>query len=1190
MSQSTKSNLHVAARRKGLQAAQLGGLPAVGVFEHLTRLACRLLSVPVALIALVDEDGQFFDSSQGLTEPQISQPTRPLLYALCQAVVTNQAPLVVTDIGTEPLASQNPVSTELMAYLGVPLTTAQGIIVGAFCAIDQQPRPWSTAELADLAELAELARDVLVMHQHWQEESSRERAWYLRVETYRTLFEQAGVGKMEFDLQTGEILRVNQKLRAITGYSAPELQALGAVGLLQPGITEGDTAGAAATDALAWQDLVTGMTDDYTSERRFLGKGGHTRWLQINVSRIRSENDEQRVLAIFQDITRSKETQIALQKSNALLQGVIDAISECIYLRDLSGRYLLVNRSGAALQGLTPQEMVGRLYTDLFPAATVAQIQAEDQLALSADQTYKFEFALVHQGVPRTFHSTRSAYHDVDGSLLGILTVEHEITDRVQAEAALRASEANFRTLFESMTQGVMYQDAEGKITAANPAAAEILGVTLEELQGRKSIDPRWRATRLDGSDFPGEEHPAMVALRTGELQLDILMNVFNPRKQEQRCLRIDAIPQFRQGETRPYQVYTLFQDITEQRRADAERAFHAQLLRQIHDAVIATDAQLNINAWNRGAEQMYGWLASEVMGLPARQVVRSEIDEDRRQMAFKELHQKGLCRIELITHHKDGTRIPTEGITAALYDSQGQITGYLTINRDITERRHSEAALKESTEQLQMITDSVPGLIAYIDRDEHYRFVNATYESWYGVPRDSILGQKIRDFVRPTTYAKAQPHIAKVLAGQSTTFEVETLRDDKPVTWLMKYTPRFGTDNQVLGFYTLTTDITERKQIEITLQEREQRFRATFEQTAVGIAHCDLAGTYIRVNHYLGELLGYQRAELLQKNFQAITHPEDQANSQAHFQQLLAGDCESYSIEQRYLRKDGTYLWGNVTMSLVRNLQTQAPDYCIGVIQDISDRKRYEQELEELNSSLERRVANRTHQLQTSNAKLLTSEAKLRQLSQQLMQLIEQERTRISREIHDQLGQGLTAIKMELKVGQRRLDPSQTAVRERLESAESLLDETVQTVRRIAADLRPGLLDDFGLGVAVEWQMQQFQTRSGLACQCQVQFDEAQLRPEMATAAFRILQEALTNIIRHAQASQVRVGLQIVDNEFRMSVQDNGRGMSEADQERASLGLLGMRERAQQVGGTLEITSALGEGTTVLLRLPCHK
>jgi PAS domain S-box-containing protein len=154
---------------------------------------------------------------------------------------------------------------------------------------------------------------------------------------------------------------------------------------------------------------------------------------------------------------------------------------------------------------------------------------------------------------------------------VGLVGASLDITERKRAEEALRESEARHRTLFETMAQGVVYQNAKGQIISANPAAERILGLTLDQMMGRTSIDPRWKAIHEDGSDFPGDTHPAMVVLKTGKPVRNVVMGVFHPGFNKHVWININAIPQFVAGESKPYQVYTTFEDITELKRAVEE-------------------------------------------------------------------------------------------------------------------------------------------------------------------------------------------------------------------------------------------------------------------------------------------------------------------------------------------------------------------------------------------------------------------------------------------------------------------------------------------------------------------------------------------------------------------------------------------------------------------------------------------
>lgn len=219
---------------------------------------------------------------------------------------------------------------------------------------------------------------------------------------------------------------------------------------------------------------------------------------------------------------------------------------------------------------------------------------------------------------------------------------------------------------------------------------------------------------------------------------------------------------------------------------------------------------------------------------------------------------------------------------------------------------------------------------------------------------------------------------------------------------------------------------------------------------------------------------------------------------------------------------------------------------------------------------------------------KLRRSQEQLRALSARLLALREEERTRISRSVHDEIGQLLSGLKMDLAWLQRRLDPGQESLLDKTEAMSRLIDAAVQAVRRVATELRPGILDDLGLEAAVEWQLQEFQRRTDIHSTLISDMKDNVLDAGATTAAFRILQEALTNVVRHAQASRVEVVLTGNANEVTMVVRDDGRGITDSERDHPrSIGLLGMRERARIQGGTLEVQDVAGRGTTVSLRLP---
>jgi signal transduction histidine kinase len=226
------------------------------------------------------------------------------------------------------------------------------------------------------------------------------------------------------------------------------------------------------------------------------------------------------------------------------------------------------------------------------------------------------------------------------------------------------------------------------------------------------------------------------------------------------------------------------------------------------------------------------------------------------------------------------------------------------------------------------------------------------------------------------------------------------------------------------------------------------------------------------------------------------------------------------------------------------------------------------------------------------SEARLAASQRELRALAGHLQSVREEERTRMARELHDHLGQVLTGLRLELSWLSGRLMRSEIeashALVESTRSMMDLVDETVETVRRTATELRPGVLDDLGLAAAIEWQAADFQKRTKIRSEVAISLDSATPHRDLSTAVFRIVQEALTNVARHASAGHVSIALGTSGGQLLLEIADDGRGITELEQSGAgSLGLLGIRERARLLGGEVTITGVPGMGTTVTARMP---
>ena len=231
----------------------------------------------------------------------------------------------------------------------------------------------------------------------------------------------------------------------------------------------------------------------------------------------------------------------------------------------------------------------------------------------------------------------------------------------------------------------------------------------------------------------------------------------------------------------------------------------------------------------------------------------------------------------------------------------------------------------------------------------------------------------------------------------------------------------------------------------------------------------------------------------------------------------------------------------------------------------------------------LETRVKERTSELEKANIEL-------RRLSAHLQSVRELERTNIAREIHDELGQVLTALKIEVSMFANKLHPDDKFP-DKTESIIKKIDDTIQSVKRICAELRPTILDHFGLSAAIEWHIEEFENRTGIKCNVSLEPREFILDQDLTTSVFRIFQEALTNVVRHADASEVRVTLRLKDGKIMLEIKDNGKGITKKHfLDSQSFGIMGIRERVNFFGGNVKISGIKDKGTTIMVSIPLKK
>ena len=347
--------------------------------------------------------------------------------------------------------------------------------------------------------------------------------------------------------------------------------------------------------------------------------------------------------------------------------------------------------------------------------------------------------------------------------------------------------------------------------------------------------------------------------------------------------------------------------------------------------------------------------------------------------------------------------------------------------------------------------------------------------------------------------------------------------------------------------------------------RESARRYRALFDQAVFGVAETDAAtGRFLQVNRRFCEMLGYSEGEMLALDIRTVTHPEDLPGNLAFSARLRAGELHDFSMEKRYRRRDGGIVWANLTVTALWR-PGEPPTTQIAVIHDISERKRIE-------------------------AAVQAQAKEVRQLSARMSTVEEDERRAIHRELHDQIGANLSALRFELGALEALLAGDlRQATRGRLQGAQRLADETIHRTRNVMAELRPPALDDFGLVAALRVYAESQSARLGTSVKVSGTDLVPRPVPAVETALFRIAQEALNNIAKHARARRVEVSVRADGGRVTLVVEDDGVGFdSDADRPRRDgWGLKTMSERAQAAGARLRVASRPGKGTRVVIELP---
>ncbi len=884
--------------------------------------------------------------------------------------------------------------------------------------------------------------------------------------------------------------------------------------------------------------------------------GGAVRWVHgLGNLEFDTEGEPARMFGVIQDITERKLIEEALRESESFRRTIFDSEPECVKVVGRDFTLLDMNPAGLRMIGASSREQViGQSVLALVaPEWRSAFTEMHQEVLRGESVVAEFETCGL-DGVRRWMETHAVPLRDKEQMVTGHLAITRDITERRHAERAVRESEERYRDLVENIQDLVCTHDLDGRVLSANPALEKLLGYNLKEFgeksfreilapEARDQFDDYLMRIRRDGV----ASGLMLVQTSAGERRVWEYHNTLRT-----------------EGVAAPI-VRSLARDITERRRAEkAMSVLRRELeltMNAMEEGVHRVDLHGKIVFENPAAARMLGWEVSELLGKSGHLTMHHTrpdgtsypVEECPIYASFRD----GVSRqvTDEVFWRQDGTSFPVEYTTAPVRDDRNELVATVVTFRDITERKLAEAALSQSEREYRGLFENAHDAILLFDPEgEIVLEVNQRACEMYGIERSEFVGMSLEAISGDVVGGRSR--IKETLdRGSFFNFETTQRRGDGTEMVLDINASVVPYKGQTV-IQSINRDITDRKRAEQALRESEERYRTLFENSRDAIYIHDLNGNYTSVNPAAEKLSGYGRDEIIGRNFAEFLAQENVDQVRARLWQKVR-EKGGTTYEAEVITKDGKHVPIEVSSRLV-----YANGVAIGVqgsARDITEPKRARQALQDY--------------------------------SRRLIAAQEVERRRIARELHDQIGQMLTALKLNTHAIQVARDAHEAW---RL-SADNLnmLDEALEQVRDLSIDLRPALLDDLGLATALRWYVERQAQRTGVRAEFTIDLPDPDLRfsTELETACFRIAQEALTNVARHAQAKLVTVRLSRDEQHLHLAIADDGVGFDieslRGQAVAATLGLHGMEERAQALGGRIKIESSRDKGTQVSVQLP---
>jgi len=601
---------------------------------------------------------------------------------------------------------------------------------------------------------------------------------------------------------------------------------------------------------------------------------------------------------------------------------------------------------------------------------------------------------------------------------------------------------------------------------------------------------------------------------------------------------------------------------------------------------------------------------------LKGRVFSRFVLDEDQKIFSS---HMRGLfeegtpqtCELRLI--RGDDRTLYVRMESAPVRNGIGDLIHIWSALIDVTEQKQAGQSLRESKERFRLIAETSADIIFQLDPEGLILYCSPSVEKILGYTPANVEGTPLVNYILPYDARKARVNFQKLILGEKIRFfELDVLAKSGTSVPLEVNASPLVRDGELEHIFGISRDIRERRQIEAALKRREEHLRIAVEGGNLGTWERDLIIDQTAWNNILYNLLGRdQDRPITGETFFEYIHKDDLPRVREHLERAY-GNEDKFIDEFRIIREDGEVRW-MASSGRIYRYNKGRPILMAGVNLDITDRKNMELELHKHKDDLEMRIHERTKELQEANKtlrdeaarrklyedalkssteKILLESNRRRFLSGRLVETLERDRRDVAMYLHDQIGQMLATLKMDLEAIRKNPERANEPSNERLRQAEDKVGNLMGQVKDISRKLRPDILDTMGLVPALRALIETFESQFGLMAHFYYREFALKIDPDKSLSLYRITQEALTNVGKHAQATDVFVNLILKNNLLQLTVEDNGTGfdydeMIKKAMGKSTLGIMIMRERAVLAGGELTVESEIGKGTHVTAEIP---